>query len=33
MSNVHESQLMDHQLWDFVNLKADAKFDGSELGF
>jgi tRNA 2-thiocytidine biosynthesis protein TtcA len=33
MSNVHESQLMDHQLWDFVNLKADEKFDGSELQF
>lgn len=33
MSNIHESQLMDHQLWDFVNLKADSRFDGSELEF
>jgi tRNA 2-thiocytidine biosynthesis protein TtcA len=33
MSNIHESQLMDHQLWDFVNLKADERFDGSELQF
>jgi tRNA 2-thiocytidine biosynthesis protein TtcA len=33
MSNIHESQLMDHQLWDFVNLKADSKTDGSELQF
>ncbi|MEZ0391242.1 MAG: tRNA 2-thiocytidine(32) synthetase TtcA [Pseudobdellovibrionaceae bacterium] len=33
MSNIRESQLMDHQLWDFVNLKADSRFDGSELEF
>ncbi len=28
MSNIRESQLMDHQLWDFVNLKADPKSEG-----
>jgi len=33
MSNIRQSQLMDHQLWDFVNLKADEKSDGSELQF
>jgi tRNA 2-thiocytidine biosynthesis protein TtcA len=33
MSNIRQSQLMDHQLWDFVNLKSDEKFDGSELEF
>lgn len=33
MSNIRESQLMDQQLWDFKDLKADARFDGSELEF
>jgi tRNA 2-thiocytidine biosynthesis protein TtcA len=34
MSNIRESQMLDHQLWDFVNLKADVKKnDGSELQF
>ena len=33
MSNVRESQMLDHQLWDFENLKADPKADGSELQF
>ncbi len=33
MGNVHESQLMDKSLWDFDQLIADERFDGSELEF
>lgn len=33
MSNIHESQLMDHSLWNFHELQSDKRFDGSELEF